>query len=144
MPDAVLTVSDRLREHAVAVGVDPDRVHFCPTALIEFSSPRPATRSSRPMGLGDGPVLGFVGGLRPWHGTDFARTARVAGHGTATGHDRGRPIAREPGEQPEPARFSDRVVFGRVAARRNSGSAAIADVALAPIPALDHSFYFRR
>jgi glycosyltransferase involved in cell wall biosynthesis len=68
--DAVLTVSGPLRDHVIALRVDPDRVHVLPNgvdpALFHPGPPDPTLR--RRWGLGDGPVLGFVGGLRPWTG----------------------------------------------------------------------------
>jgi glycosyltransferase involved in cell wall biosynthesis len=70
--DAVLAVSEPLREHALSLGVEASRVHVLPngvdTALFHPGSPErppPARRS-----VDDELVLGFVGGLRPWHGTD--------------------------------------------------------------------------
>jgi glycosyltransferase involved in cell wall biosynthesis len=68
--DAVLAVSAPLREYAVSLGVDPRRAHVVPNAVdpTEFKPgpPDPGVRAR--WGLGDGPVLGYVGGLRPWHG----------------------------------------------------------------------------
>jgi glycosyltransferase involved in cell wall biosynthesis len=70
--DALVTVSGPLRDHVVSLGVARERVHVLPngidTALFR-SRPRETSIRTR-WGLGPGPVLGFVGGLRPWHGTD--------------------------------------------------------------------------
>jgi glycosyltransferase involved in cell wall biosynthesis len=68
--DAVLAVSGPLREYATSLGVDPARAHVVPNGVdpTQFQ-PGPPDRSVRVRwGLGDGPVLGYVGGLRPWHG----------------------------------------------------------------------------
>jgi glycosyltransferase involved in cell wall biosynthesis len=70
--DAIVTVSRPLRDHVVSLGVSPERVHVLPngvdTALFRTGPPDESTRTR--WGLGPGPLLGFVGGLRPWHGTD--------------------------------------------------------------------------
>jgi glycosyltransferase involved in cell wall biosynthesis len=70
--DVVVTVSGPLRDHAVSLGVSPERVHVLPngvdTTLFRCGPPEESIR--RRWGLGPGPVLGFVGGLRPWHGTE--------------------------------------------------------------------------
>src|SRR5439155_873854 len=52
---------------------DPGRVHLFPNGvdpnLFQPAPPEAAVRAR--LGLDDGPVLGFVGGLRPWHGVDL-------------------------------------------------------------------------
>ncbi len=61
--DAVLAVSAPLRDHAVSLGADPDRVHVVPNGvdagLFYPGEPDPETRER--WGLGVGPVLGLVG-----------------------------------------------------------------------------------
>src|SRR5262249_5830986 len=80
--DAVLAVSSALRDHVVDLGIDPPKVHVLPngvnTALFHPAPYDPSLRGR--LGLGDEPVLGFVGGLRPWHGTELLPEilARVA------------------------------------------------------------------
>src|SRR2546422_8148775 len=63
-----LTVSSPLRDYAVSLGVEPGRVHVVPNGvdpiLFRPGPPNPTVRAR--WGLGDGPVVGFVGGLRPW------------------------------------------------------------------------------
>src|SRR5207237_2132400 len=70
--DAVLAVSSPLREHIISLGADPGRVHLFPNGvdpnLFQPGPPEAAVRAR--LGLDDGPVLGFVGGLRPWHGVE--------------------------------------------------------------------------
>jgi len=70
--DAVLAVSALLRDHVVSLGVRPDRVHVVPNGVdATLFQPRPPDPSIRARwGLPDGPVLGFVGGLRRWHGVE--------------------------------------------------------------------------
>ena len=68
--DAVLAVSAALAEYAVGRGADPSRVHVVPNGVDTRAfrpGPRDAAVGTR-FGLNGGPVLGFVGGLRPWHG----------------------------------------------------------------------------
>jgi glycosyltransferase involved in cell wall biosynthesis len=147
--DAVITVSDALREHAVAVGVDPDRVHVLPNGVDpELFWPAPRDQGLRVrLALGDGPVLGFVGGLRPWHGVEvlpelLARLApRHAGLRliiTGGGQLRG-DLESSLSERG----LLDRVVFtGALPHEQIPALLRLFDVALAPYPALDHSFYF--
>jgi len=70
--DAILAVSAPLRYHAVSLGAEPERVHVVPngvdTTLFRPGPPDPEVRMR--WELGNGPVLGFVGGLRPWHGVE--------------------------------------------------------------------------
>src|SRR3989441_12312583 len=74
--DAVLTVSAPLRDQVVSLGAELGRVHVVPNgvdpALFQPGPPDPRARAR--WGLGNGPVLGFVGGLRPWHGVDVLPT----------------------------------------------------------------------
>jgi glycosyltransferase involved in cell wall biosynthesis len=70
--DAIVTVSDPLREHVVALGASPERVHVLPNGVDtqRFSVGPPEASLRRRWGLGNGPVLGFVGSIRSWHGTE--------------------------------------------------------------------------
>jgi glycosyltransferase involved in cell wall biosynthesis len=79
--DALLVVSARLREHALAAGAAPARIQVLPNAVDPraFDS-SPAERAARRAALqmGDGPVVGFVGSLKSWHGTDILVQAFAA------------------------------------------------------------------
>jgi glycosyltransferase involved in cell wall biosynthesis len=70
--DAVLTVSEPLRQHVLALGVAPDRVHVLPNGVNPalFHPAAPDKAVDRRWHLDGGPVVGFVGGLRPWHGVE--------------------------------------------------------------------------
>lgn len=70
--DAVLCVSDELRDYVVALGVESSRVHVVPNGVDDtLFRPGPQDPDVRGrLGLDAGPVLGFVGGLRPWHGVE--------------------------------------------------------------------------
>jgi glycosyltransferase involved in cell wall biosynthesis len=70
--DAVLTVSGPLRDHVVALGVSPERVHVLPNGVdtARFGSGPPESAIRTHWGLGAGPILGFVGSLRSWQGTE--------------------------------------------------------------------------
>src|SRR2546425_9108680 len=74
--EAVLTVSAPVRDYVLSLGVEPGRVYVVPNgvdaALFQPGPPDPRVRAR--WGLGNGPVLGFVGGLRPWHGVDALST----------------------------------------------------------------------
>ena len=71
--DAVLVVSAALETHVRSLGVEPQRVHVLPNGvdpqLFHPGAPDPDLR--RRLGLNGGPTLGFVGGLRPWHGIEL-------------------------------------------------------------------------
>ena len=71
--DAVLAVSTALREHVIEMGADPGHVHVVPNAVDAgcFNPGAPVTDREQALEPGDGPILGFVGGLRPWHGVQY-------------------------------------------------------------------------
>ena len=147
--DAVLTVSSPLRDYAVSLGVEPGRVHVVPNGvdptLFRQGPPNPTVRTR--WGLGDGPVVGFVGGLRPWHGVDALpgllsrlierhSTLRllVAGDGPQRGE-----LERDLRERG----IGRRAVFtGSVPHEDVAELIRQLDVALAPYPQLEHAFYF--
>jgi glycosyltransferase involved in cell wall biosynthesis len=147
--DAVLAVSSALRDHVVDLGVDPAKVHVVPNGVnpaLFHPAPQDPTLRDR-LGLGEEPVLGFVGGLRPWHGTELlpdvlARVAArhpdvrlvIAGNG---------PLRAELQRSLNERGVAGRVVFtGAVAHAEVPALIRQFDVALAPYPALDHPFYF--
>src|SRR5205814_7515231 len=80
--DAVLAVSAQLRQHAVSLGVPPAKVHVSPNGIDpQLFKPGVADDALRArLGLKAGAVLGFLGGLRPWHGVEFLpdRLARLS------------------------------------------------------------------
>ena len=147
--DAVLAVSELLRDYAISLGADPDRVHVVPngvdTERFHPGESDPETRKR--WGLGDGPVLGFVGGLRPWHGVKvlpavLERLApshpglklAIVGDGPLRG-DLERDV-RERG-------LVDNAVFtGSLPHEEIAPLIRRFDVALAPYPRPDHDFYF--
>jgi glycosyltransferase involved in cell wall biosynthesis len=71
--DAVLAVSTTLRHYATSLVGDASRVHVVPNGVdTDLFAPRPRDPALRKrFQLDDRPTLGFVGGLRPWHGTDL-------------------------------------------------------------------------
>ncbi len=77
---AVLAVSTPLAAHVTALGADPARVHVVPNG-VDTSRFRPLPDDGgvrARLGLGTGPVIGFVGGLRPWHGVEMLPRAIAA------------------------------------------------------------------
>jgi len=147
--DAVLAVSSALREHVVELGIDPAKVHVVPNGVnTDLFHPGPKDPSLRDrLGLGEEPVLGFVGGLRPWHGTELlpevlARvSARHPGVRLVIAGDG--PLRAELQRSLNERGLAGRVVFtGAVAHDEVPALIRQFDVALAPYPALDHPFYF--
>ena len=147
--DAVLAVSNALRDHVVELGIDPAKVHVVPngvnTDLFHPAPPDPSLRDR--LGLGKGPILGFVGGLRPWHGTELlpellARvSARHSGAQLLIAGDG--PLRAELERSISERGLAGRVVFtGAVAHEEIPAVIRQFDVAVAPYPALDHPFYF--
>jgi glycosyltransferase involved in cell wall biosynthesis len=79
--DAFLGVSQELTDLARSVGVAADHLHVVPNGI----DPRPYADAARARGhwrqqlqLGEGPVIGFVGSLKSWHGTDVLLQAFAA------------------------------------------------------------------
>ncbi len=71
--DAMLAVSAELAARACAEGAPRDRVHVVANGVdverFEAAAGQGA-RVRQALGLGLGPVIGFVGSLKSWHGTD--------------------------------------------------------------------------
>jgi glycosyltransferase involved in cell wall biosynthesis len=147
--DAVLAVSAPLREYVLSLGVDPARAEVLPNGVDpnEFQ-PGPRDPSVRAhWGLGDGPVLGYVGGLRPWHGVGalpalLERLVRrfeglrlvIAGDG---------PLRPELEDAIAKAGLARSAVFtGMVAHQEVPALIRSFDLALAPYDRFERRFYF--
>ena len=147
--DVVLAVSTALAEHAVLAGAERTRVHVLPNGVDpELFRPGPSDHAFRARwNLDGGPVLGFVGGLRPWHGLEALPPlleALMAGHPglrlvvAGDGPQRG-----ELGAEFERRGLSAHVVFtGALPHADVPQLLRELDVALAPYPAHEHAFYF--
>ncbi|MDX6645154.1 MAG: hypothetical protein QOK40_881 [Miltoncostaeaceae bacterium] len=147
--DAVVAVSEALREHVLRLGVPPERVTVRPNG-VDRERFRPGGRDAGlrdALGLNGGPVVGFVGGLRDWHGVDvlpelLARLSErapdtrllVVGDGPLAG-----PLAAELARRGLRERA---VLTGAVAHERVPALVRELDVAVAPYPSLTHDFYF--
>ena len=147
--DAVFAVSAPVREHVLALGIDAAKVCVCPNGVdpVLFQPGPPDAAWRTRLGLGKGPVIGFVGGLRPWHGVELLpelveRLSKIhpglqliiVGDGQLRGDIEHSLLARG---------LADRAVFtGAVAHNDMPAIIRQFDVALAPYPRLDHAFYF--
>jgi len=72
--DAVTAICEGLRGEIIARGIAPERITVIPNAvdLEHFSFNAPADPSLRAgLGLGDGPVLGFLGSFYAYEGIDI-------------------------------------------------------------------------
>ena len=146
---AVVVVSNELREHVVSQGVDQSRVHVLPCGvdpgLFRPGMRDPETRAR--WGLDSELVLGFVGGLRPWHGVKVLPTLlsrliqqhkdlrlMIVGDG---------PLRGELENELRKRDLMGNTVFTS-ALPQNEVAKVIRhfDVALAPYPRLEHAFYF--
>jgi glycosyltransferase involved in cell wall biosynthesis len=147
--DAVLAVSTSLRDYAISLGAEPDRVHVVPNGVDAemFKLDEPDLEVRKRWGLDDNPVLGFVGGLRPWHGVEVLPALLdrlvsrypglrlvIVGDGPLRGeleHElRERCLARSA------------VLTGSLPHEEVAALIHQFDVALAPYSRPDHDFYF--
>src|SRR5690606_4145312 len=83
--DAVVTLGEPLRREIIERGVAPERVFVVPNAVDSQLFPTVLRRRSlqRQLGLGRGPVLGYIGALVAYEGLDVLLTAfaRVRANG---------------------------------------------------------------
>jgi Glycosyltransferase len=147
--DAVLVVSSELKNHVLHLGVTPEKIHIVPNgvnpALFRPAKADPILRKR--LQLNGGPILGFVGGLRPWHGVEILPRLMER---LSRRHDSLRLIVVGEGqlrsslmETFESMNLSKRVTFtGALAHEEIPAVIRQFDVALAPYPKLDHNFYF--
>lgn len=82
--DQIIAVSTPLKHWIVETGVEADRVTVIPNGVNVERFASAAVDSRARLGLGDRPVIGFVGTLKGWHGTAtliraVARVARERG-----------------------------------------------------------------
>lgn len=147
--DALIVVSAKLRDHAVKLGVEKSRVHVVPNAVnTDLFTPGPPDEKVRlKLGLNGGPVLGFVGGLRPWHGVeilpDLLKRLRprhpkvqlvIAGDGQ---------LRKWLGAAFRKLGLEGQVIFtGLLQHEEIPGVIRQFDAALAPYPNTSHDFYF--
>jgi len=69
---AVVVVSRQLQDFVVSRGASPGRVHVLPNAVNpqRFTAAKNRTAFRAQYGCDDKRVIGFVGSLKPWHGTE--------------------------------------------------------------------------
>ncbi len=145
----VVAVSNGVRAHVVSLGVDPERVVVLPNGIdpSRFTPGATSAAERRRIGVPDGPILGFVGGLRPWHGVETLPgvLARVRErHPTTSLVIAGDGPLRSAVEQAAVVSgVEDSVVFLGPVDHADMPSVIRAfTVALAPYPDLPHDFYF--
>jgi len=102
----VITASSRTEAHELVrhYGADPQRIEIvAPGVRHAFFSPGPKAGAREALGLGDEPVLLFVGRIQPLKGVDIAvevlaglarRDARLMIVGGSSGHDGDREVRR--------------------------------------------------
>ncbi|NOY84862.1 MAG: glycosyltransferase family 4 protein [Nitrospirae bacterium] len=147
--EAVLTVSSLLKNYAVSAGAKPTAVHVSPNGVnIQNFQTKTATEETKATwGLGSGPIIGFVGGLRPWHGVmALPKLAEqlnknhpdlkivIVGEG---------PLRMRLQNEFEARGCSKNVLFtGAVSHENVAALIPTFDIAVAPYEKLDHDFYF--
>ena len=147
--DHVFVVSNALKEHAINLGVKAENISIAPNGIdpaIFFPAKADPEIASR-WGLGDGPVLGFVGGLREWHGVEilpkllqrvrqrFNRTKlAIIGSGPLQ--------AKLENDLAELGLRGEAIFTGALLHHDVAGLLRHFNIALAPYPELNHNFYF--
>jgi glycosyltransferase involved in cell wall biosynthesis len=83
--DAVIVVSRRLQEFVVSYGVPESHIHILPNAVDpqRFAAADDGTAVRTQLQLDGKRVIGFVGSLKPWHGTETLCKAFHALHAAA-------------------------------------------------------------
>lgn len=141
--DAVVVVSAELAKHVKGLGVKASRIHVMPNGV----NPELFAAATKPMVKNTPPTMGFVGGLRPWHGIEvlpelLARLQKrvpgarlvIVGDGQLRG-DLERAFAKR--------RLQNLVTFsGALLHEEIPAAIRQFDVALAPYPKHSHDFYF--
>jgi glycosyltransferase involved in cell wall biosynthesis len=147
--NAVIVVSGTLRDHVYSLGVDAARVHVLPNG-INPEAFHPGARDpavGAELNLDGGPVLGFVGGLRPWHGVEAlpALLERLVGRYpqlrmVIAGDG---PLRAELERVLNERGLRDRVtITGLLAHEQIPAIVRHFDVAVAPYPQPEHEFFF--
>lgn len=146
--DSVWVVSEPLKEHALSLGANA-RITVVPNGIDPARFyPAPPNESLRQrLGLKGSAVIGFLGGLRPWHGIEILPELIEA---LAPNHPSLKLLLV--GDGPLRANLTsafsqkqllEKVVFAGTAAHEEIPDyLRLFDVALAPYPILTHTFYF--
>lgn len=157
--DAVVVVSSELGKHVKSLGVKPGKIHVMPNGVNPALFHPGSGRAGRPLPAAGvradsngthevpHPVLGFVGGLRPWHGVEIlpellARLQKrhpgtrlvIAGDGQLRGELQ-RAFAKRGLEKLV-------TITGLLLHEDMPDVIRSFDVGLAPYPKHDHDFYF--
>ena len=147
--DAVFVVSQTLRAHALELGIASEKIQVVPNG-VDSRRFYPGGRDEHlreKLGLKGAKVIGFVGGLRPWHGVEslpglLQTLAREFDDLKLVFVGSG-PLETDLKVKFAEKKLSDRVVFlGAVAHDNVAPIMRLFDVALAPYPEHAHSFYF--
>lgn len=147
--DAVVVVSSTLSDYVVSLGVEPARVHVVPNGVnpTVFKPGTPDVTLHRRLGIGKGPVLGFIGGLRPWHGVEHLPhllSRLVKKYPALALVIVGDSPLREAMEHDFAQRsLTNNVIFtGPLSHKEIPRVIRLFDIALAPYPKMTHEFYF--
>ncbi|MEM7115913.1 MAG: glycosyltransferase family 4 protein [Chloroflexota bacterium] len=145
--DHLFVVSTHLQTYAQSLGVPPEQITVLPNGVTmdKFHTARPQ-QVRQQYGLDDQITIGFVGSLKPWHGTETLVSAfnHISGEEQKSnlllvGDGPQRPFLAE---QVDTAGLTDRVIFtGKVPHAEVPDYAAAMDIAVAPYTPNDN-FYF--
>lgn len=69
--DRIVAVSDEVANHVISTGVPREHVLIVPNGVDTAIFVPGAGSGEIRRRIGDGPVIGFIGSFKPWHGTDF-------------------------------------------------------------------------
>ena len=69
----IIAVSDEVASHIASYGIDPGKILTIPNGVdIDRFCPNVGRdRVRNKLGLGQAPVIGFIGSFKPWHGIGF-------------------------------------------------------------------------
>jgi glycosyltransferase involved in cell wall biosynthesis len=146
---ALLVVSQQIADWAHGLGVPRERIHVVPNGVdpARFEPALTArTRRRAELGAGDRCVIGFVGGLRPWHGTELLLEAfaqlRARGSDALLLVVGDGPLGDELRRRAQQAPLAGRVTFtGALPHDEAAEWLAAMDIATAPYPPQE-PFYF--
>lgn len=145
--DAIVCVSNVIKEYVTSIGISPDRVIVIPNGVNPRFLEEKGDQLDNQLKLEGTPLLGFVGGLRPWHGIeilpDLLRLLKnqypdvrmaIVGDG---------PLREDLENQFKQMDLTSNVTFtGNIIHQNIPGIVRQFDIALAPYAKLDHPFYF--
>jgi len=146
--NCVIAVSDEIARFVDSCGIEAKKILTVPNGVdTDFFTPNVGGASIRQQyGIGDNPVMGFIGSFKPWHGIDFLIDGFIT-----LAHKHPNVYLLCVGEGPELTKAKDRITqrgldrraffTGRIPHADVPGYLAAMDISVAPYLA-QTDFYF--